>query len=399
MSRNMSLNLNLNRKLFNLINLLAITLSLIFCSAHGQEKLLYAGFAYASTDSNVEKLFPFTYRINKDNILSKELLKRLNQRPDVANRVTPQLGNTKVGSQISIAFALNREDFEVQLYENQYLVIVTLMSTVLAFDRATSQIVATFPVQIRYTKLFNQKPTNVDETKMISDLYFDDIRAQDGTSANAFEVWINKLSKTQIKERYPHYLQVGEFKIDQDARGEMQKASIDEIAFKNQISLILESLIASNNDVPVLPSTVGNAIGNAMTYRFSDLGSLNLKIPPANVDIQFTLRGFRKKSIDEGATKQYIYRALGNIKIVQPDLNKVYLDENIYETTIIVNPITSDLRFNDWQQYQKTLLTLMNGVSMQFRKNESKWLDEHASRGQGAAQPFKATVELFNGYR
>jgi hypothetical protein len=148
--------------------------------------------------------------------------------------------------------------------------------------------------------------------------------------------------------------------------------------------------------VPIVPSSAGEAVGSKMAYRFSDGNAVQLNLPLPDYEIGFTIRGFRSKSVEQAASTQDIYRVLATIKIEQPDLNKIYLDEKIFNTLIVNKPKASGLVVDPWHQHYKTLIELISDMSQQFSKVDSKWLEESAARGVAAQEAFENAVKFFN---
>lgn len=377
-----------------------VTLVLCFgliAGAFAQERLLFSGFAFSGNYENRESLYPYSSKLAAEKIngqpsLDKVFLDRLRKNPDAINKITTDLGRIgKDGSQISLAFALNLEDVEYQEIDGKLIVILRLYSTVLAFDRETNSLVATYPVRIRYSTIMQAKPDQATLLKMFRSLYL-----TDDLKVNAFDVWISRFNELTIKRKYAKYLQVKNITFEPEAKQLIPQSGKTENALKNQIANALETAISNANNVPVVPSSAGEAVGSKMAYRFSDGNALQLNLPAPDYEIQFAIRGFRGKSVEQAASTQDIYRVLATIKIEQPDLNKIYLDEKIYNTLIVNKPKSGKLVVDPWHQYYKTLIELISDVSQQFSKVDSKWLAESAARGTVAEGAFENAVKFFN---
>lgn len=365
-----------------------------------QEKLLFSGFAFSGNYENRESLYPFSSRlanerINGQPILDKVFMDRIRKNPEAMKRITTDLSRLgKSGSQISLAFALNLEDVEYQELDGKLLVILRLYSTVLAFDRDSNTLVATYPVRIRYSTIAQHKPDQSALLAMFRSLYI-----SDELNVNAFDVWISRFNNITIKSKYSKYLQVKSVEFETEAKQLIPQSGKTEKALRNQIANALETAISNSNNIPIVPSSAGEAVGSKMAYRFSDGNSLQLNLPSPDYEISFAIRAFRGKSIEQGVSTQDIYRVLANIKIEQPDLNKVYLDEKIYNTLIVNKPKSSKLVLDAWHQYYKTLIELISDLSTQFSRVDGKWLENSASRGVAASDAFEGAVKFFNDLR
>ena len=362
-----------------------------------QERLLFSGFAFSGNYENREFLYPYSSKLAAEKIngqpsLDKVFLYRLRKNPEAISRITADLGRMgKGGGQISLAFALNLEDVEYQEVGGKLIVILRLYSTVLAFDRDTNSLVATYPVRVRYSTIMQSKPDQATLLNMFRSLYL-----TDDLKVNAFDVWISRFNALEIKSKYAKYLQVKNITFEPEARQLIPQSGKTESALKNQIANALETAISHANNVPIVPSSAGEAVGSKMAYRFSDGNAVQLNLPLPDYEIGFTIRGFRSKSVEQAASTQDIYRVLATIKIEQPDLNKIYLDEKIFNTLIVNKPKASGLVVDPWHQHYKTLIELISDMSQQFSKVDSKWLEESAARGVAAQEAFENAVKFFN---
>ena len=153
--------------------------------------------------------------------------------------------------------------------------------------------------------------------------------------------------------------------------------------------------------MPVVPSTLGEAVGGKMVYRFSNASALDLKLPEADYGLSFTIRAFRSKITQEATVTTGIYRALATVKVetTAKDFSKVYLDEKIFDTIFIRVPSGNAVQIKNWDQYQKALGQLITGVAKEFNKVDSQWLENSAANGTNAKEAFVATHELFNSLR
>lgn len=370
-------------------------------AAVAQEKLLFAGFAFSGDYAHRAELYPYSSQIAAADKLAfdEALRKRIMVRPSAMEKISMDLGRVGIGTQLSVAFALNYEDIEVQELDGKNLVILRLYASILGFDRDSKTLVATYPIRIRYSTHMNHKPTEVEKRQLFRSLYFDRLTGGDGASVNAFDEWLDRFEKVSIKSKYSKYLRVTNIAIEDDAKKIILEAKKKESAFKNQVAQALETSISYYNNVPVVPSSTGEAVGAKMAYRFSDGNALDLKLPDPDYAVGLTLRGFKSKSIQDGNATQDIYRVLATIAIEQPDLNKQYLNEKIYNTLIVVKPGGTTLKVDSWPSYYKTLVELINETSQQFNKPDSGWLKEHAANGVNAEAAFETTQSLFKGLR
>lgn len=367
----------------------------ISANVFAAEQYLYSGFAYSGNYSNREVLYPFTSKIDIAK-LDQEFLARLKRNPAALSRLRLDQGKIGQGSQISVAFALNTESAEPQIVNGESFIVIRLNATVLAFDRESKTLVAAYPFGVGTTVKVSGKVDAALMGDMIKKLYF-----SDEYGVNVFDRWIARFSGVNIKEKFPKYFQVKSIEIEPEARAILASSSIQEGAYKNQVGNLLDAAISSENNVPVVPSTIGEAVGGKMVYRFSNSSAIDLKLPEADYGLSFTIRAFRSKITQEATATTGIYRALATVKVetTAKDFNKVYLDEKIFDTIFIRVPSGNAVQINNWHQYQKALGQLITGLAKEFNKVDSQWLENSVANGTNSKDAFIATHELFNSLR
>ncbi len=380
------------KKFFFWLNLATIVIS---ADVYAADQYLYSGFAYSGNYSSREALYPYTSKIDMAR-LDQEFLARLRRNQEALSRLKLDQGKIGQGGQISVAFALNTETVETQVINGESFAVIRLNATVLAFDRESKTLVAAYPFGVGTTVKINGKLDSALAGDMIKKLYF-----SDEYGVNVFDKWIARFSGAAIKEKFPKYFQVKSIEIEPEARAILASASIQESAYKNQIGNLLDAAISSENNVPVVPSTLGEAVGNKMMYRFSNATALDLKLPEADYGLSFTIRAFRSKITQEATAAAGIYRALATVKVetTAKDFSKTYLDEKIFDTIYIRVPSGNAVQINNWSQYQKALSQLITGMAKEFNKVDSQWLENSTANGANAKDAFVATHELFNSLR
>jgi len=372
-----------------------LAITLLFMSALNcaiaQERLLFSGFGFTGNEAG---LYPISFALAQQkppigSVFDAELLKRLRARPAEYSRVTTQIGEIGKGTQVSVAFALDGEEVEYQKAGNVTLGIFTLYASVLAFDRDTKMLSAAYPFSLSYRMQVQAPLGRAGEQAVFSKLYF----TNDYEGLNVFDTWIDNFSKIKFKQGFK-YIQVKNINLDPDALQTIKSLSgKSEKEIKNQVANFLESQLSEANQIPIVPSSIGGA-GNKMAYRFSN-GNVELQLPSPDFEVTFTMRGFRTKAADETSAITHVFRALGTIKIEQADSNNIYIDEKVNGTVTVRMPKSVSLEVSIWPQYYKALLVLIKGLSLQFNKVDSGWLEENAARGTDAKDAFVKTSELF----
>ncbi|MEI7708630.1 MAG: hypothetical protein WCI90_10205 [Chlorobium sp.] len=380
-----------------IITLIFIALTFISSIASAQDKLLFSGFAFSGNFENRKELYPYSSQIellksdNGQPLLNKVFYEKIRSRPSDDARLTTELGRIGQGNQITVAFALTYETVEYMELDGHLLLFLGINANVLAFDRATKQLIAAYPLRIRYHDTVTHRLSNEEVVALFKRLYL-----TNELGINPFDEWLNRFAQISFKGRYTKYLQVKNITIEPEALTFISANNQNPKALKNLIANELETSIASTNNIPIIPWSPGEVVGRVMALRFCDGNTFMLNMPNPDFEVDFSLRAFRGADVEGSYSKQKVYRVLGTIKILQSDIKKYYLNENIYNTQIVTLARAYDAKVGDWEQYKKTLNELLYETSKQFSNVNSGWIREHASRGSDAIDTFRDASHIID---
>ncbi len=382
---------------WKIITLFFVALTFISSTASAQDKLLFSGFAFSGNYENRKELYPYSSTVellksdNGQPLLNKVFYEKIKSRPHEDARLTTELGRIGQGNQITVAFALTYEKVEYMELDGHLLLFLGINANVLAFDRASKQLIAAYPLRIRYHDTVNQRLSDEQIVALFKKLYL-----TNELGINPFDEWLNKFAGITFKGRHTKYLQVKNIDIEPEALKMVTANNQSPKALKNLIANELESSIASTNNIPIIPWSPGEVVGRVMALRFCDGNTFNLNLPNPDYEVDFALRAFRGTEVEGAYSKQKIYRTLGTIKIYEPGSKKYLLNENIYNTQIVTLAKAYDAKIEDWEQYKKTLNELLYDTSKQFSSVNSGWIKEHASRGAEAINTFHDASKIID---
>ena len=356
-------------------------------------RLIYAGFAFSGDYENRRELYPYSAEIAAESsgqLLDTVLREKLLARPALAQRVSLGVSDGKT-SMSSLAFALVQESAETQRIDGKYWEIVTLQANVLAFERESRSVVASYPFRMRFSHVLDSPPTQDDVKSIIRRAYTAGDRSE-----NIFDQWLDRFEKVRIRNGAKRFLRVTDVSLSPEAEHIIRDAGKSPAAIRNQVANFLEASVAEGTGVPLVPNSVGEAIGSKMAYRFANGDSFQLALPEPDFALTFLVRDFVSKTIEEPAYFQDIFRVKGTIALKQPDTNRVVLDENIYDTLIVTRPKRSDVQITNWDQYFKVLQGLIVSVGKEMNSVQETWLKENASRGSEAKSAFMQAQKLMS---
>jgi hypothetical protein len=233
------------------------------------------------------------------------------------------------------------------------------------------------------------EPTPAERMEIVRDAY-----TSTDPNRNIFDQWLNRFEKVAIRDGAVKYLRVTDIGIEPDAEKVILESGKNVAAIKNQVANFLEAAVSESAHIPVVPNSVGEAIGKKMC-RFANGEELMLVLPQPDFALKFVIRGFASKKLEKPEYFQDIYRVKGTVALEQPDLNRVFLNEQVFYTDFVTRPRKANMQVSDWDQYYKTLQSLVYGMAKEMTKVEDAWLTENASRGAEAKSGFINVNKLF----
>jgi hypothetical protein len=353
--------------------------------------LVYAGYAFSGDFSNRASLYPYSAELSTEEdgaYLDRLLREHIAAHPAAAARLLFGQADAAL-DQDSVAFALVQESVEQQRMDGKVWIILTLHANILAFNRHTNSIVASYPVRLRLTRAESAMLSPAELKDWVRSAY-----AGANAHANIFDQWLGALPTLNMRAGATKYLRVTDVGFTPEAQAVLAGAHLDAKAMRNQLANAFEASVAEAAQISVIPNSVGEAIGAKMACRFANGAQLALTLPEPDYELAFTVRGFATRTVEKAAYFQDIFRVLGAVSLTQPDLKLVYLNENVYETQIVTRPRDARMELDTWPQYYKTLQLLMAGVSKQMNHTDDRWLQDSASRALEARPAFLKTNDM-----
>ena len=376
--------------------LLAMCMEMISSLTHAADvadsrPLVYAGFAFAGNYGNRDFLYPHSAALleKKPGFVDDLILEKLGSNPALHKRISLDIADIKQDV-TSVACALVQENIEIQQIDGNYLVIVLMQANVLGFNRATNSIVASHPLRMRFTRTRPAKPNQSELQAIIHEAY-----TSTNPAENLLDQWLLKLAQAKFKTGATKYLRVTDVGLTQEAETNLQQAGVNPAAFKNKTANLLEASLSDKSGVPIVPNAVGEAIGNKMALRFASAEAFSISLPEPDYSVSLLIRGFASAKTETANSLTDIYRAKATFSIKLPDTGKTYIDEQIYDTLFVTRPKNSTLQLSTWEQYNKTIQSLINSIGKQFVNPDDEWLKEHAARKIDAKPAFLLVKQLF----
>ena len=204
---------------------------------------------------------------------------------------------------------------------------------------------------------------------------------------NILELWLSRLETVRIRNGATTRLRVTDVTLAPAAEAVLKASGVKPAAIRNQLANLLEAAVAEGCNVPLVPNSVGEAIGGKIALRFTDGHDLQLSLPPADFAISFVVRDFVSTQVERPAVFQDVYRQGDDRGQAAGQRTRAGGREHLRHADRH-SPQEGRHRLAAWDQYAKTLNGLVDAVGKNFRNPDSAWLHEHASRDLEARPGF-----------
>ena len=371
----------------------SIYLLLLFClvaTKSYSNSLYYGGFSFGTLIP--EKTYSYLLQENKDEkfFLSKIILKSTQEIINDSFKISYDLlkSDTSEDDQNVIVFALDNEYVNyISIPEDKLTrTDIVLNFNIIIFNAKSNFLVASIPLEISKTINSQEKLSKnqiVDELKKI---YINDVS----------EKYRSLLSNFNLKNKYNNRIGITKVIFEDNAKKYIEK-NFDkkDIFIKNRFAKSFGSFLAFNNNIAVVPYKEDRT-SNTIRLTYQD-ATKDIKIPSPDYQIHLTIRGFKSVLFKESnVDSQWIYGSYINVKIIQPELEKTYFDENIKNAINVEfskRSIDNKSSF-EWIFFNDSLKILFDQFSLQTVKLDKKWL-KSASKNKEISKNFKKLNEIY----
>jgi len=125
----------------------------------------------------------------------------------------------------------------------------------------------------------------------------------------------------------------------------------------------------------LVPYNEGESLGKTMKLVFVNTDTIfNILLPKPDFNIELTIRGFKKvKAKESDISDLYLYGSYINLKILQPELNKIYLDDKFKKSHQVKIP-KNIKNIKDWRKFYFSTVKLFEEVTEQFSLKNPEWI-------------------------
>ena len=367
---------------------LVLSLLLVFNNVSANEKkVFYAGFSFSGNYIDKSTGIKFTnYLINEKNengldIISASLLRSIKKIRAKNFNVDYNFADLEKGLEESIVMSvvLDHENFfsEYEPISKTYLNNIQMFFQVIFYNFKTRKLIASIPYDVSVPFFTKNELTEKEIINQIRNFYTKGLKSIDSEQTiNAFTQVEKILNDFELKEKYN--LRIGVTSVIFEDKSlfaipNNYKKNIKPL--ENIFAQLFSSRLALHNDIALVPYVEGMAIGAKMKQQFVNSDVIyDIELPKPDYDINITVRGFKKVLAKKSDVNNiYFWASFLNLKIYQPDSNKIYMDDNL--KNVIKKSIPSQIQdVNDWYKFYITTYELFDNFSLNINNPNDKWL-------------------------
>lgn len=334
---------------FKLVMFSFLGISLFSSLAHASDVYFVTqddgGFGFSGKYDQIKKLYPLAYKASSSSDFKEDLLNHvMNSQPTAFNLKINKLSNhdKTYGSSIVLAMVLDGETESIEKYKlngsNVYKMDVQLHAETIFFDYAEKTIIASVPISEQYIDTLNHYPTSADAEEGVKQaLYLD-------PGNNLVHRFADSIQSEVLPKGIVKFVQVTKVKISSRSMASIsnhpEMGWLDKNIAKKAVANQFSSAIEGIAKIPLEPYTIGSSTGK-MAVAFSEDSAYDFTLPKPSYEIHLTLLGFKNVPYESSASGYtQIYGAFVHVKMVDPLVNKIYMNATFKNGVVKVIPRT-----------------------------------------------------------
>jgi hypothetical protein len=267
--------------------------------------------------------------------------------------------------------------------------LTVVRGQVLFFDFKSMAVLRAYPISFGSPEPLDHEPTPAERLAGI-------VRVYEGAAGRPglLERFAQALQAATLPSQTSRLLQVTQATLEPDAIGVLPAAlNAEPTTAQTWLADLVGEAISTRAKVPVVPFAKGYAIGNVMSLRVADGSVFQLKLPQPDYEIQAQLLRFRRVTTGQTAAgTALVYGSWARLKVVEPLLNKVFLDAEFKNGEAKRVPATQDV-VDDFPAYYDSLNGLFVKLARAIDGQEKDWVAA-AATAPDIQQQLAATKEL-----
>lgn len=352
----------------------------------------YAGFSYLGNNESQFSGMPLTTLLTKEkkgnqNTVDFAITDKLKKTNPKNFNINFSLADLEKGNNIMMSIGISKEIFseEYNSYTKAYNNSIGLFLQIYFYDFKEKKLIAAVPIYGEVNFISEKKADNNIKLKNLRDFYEDQLIGENEEKIGITQKIKEVIENFELKEKYRNRIGVTKVDIEERAKSEIP-SNINPDELKNETAQSLSSKLSLYQGVSIVPFIEGVAIGGTMKARIVQSSEIyNISLPKPDFFIELGISNF-KKGIAETSDVSDIwqYGSAINIKIYEPDLNKIYLNDRLIRVTNVKRAKGTEI--NHWGKFYYNNQILLEELAINISKQDRNWISVSSEKREFSDQ-------------
>lgn len=352
----------------------------------------YAGFSYLGSNESQFSGMPLTTLLTKEkkgnqNTVDFAITDKLKKTNPKNFNINFSLADLEKGNNIMMSIGISKEIFseEYNSYTKAYNNSIGLFLQIYFYDFKEKKLIAAVPIYGEVNFISEKKADNNIKLKNLRDFYEDQLIGENGEKIGITQKIKEVIENFELKEKYRNRIGVTKVDIEERAKSEIP-SNINPDELKNETAQSLSSKLSLYQGVSIVPFIEGVAIGGTMKARIVQSSEIyNISLPKPDFFIELGISNFRKGIAETSDVSDiWQYGSAINIKIYEPDLNKIYLNDRLIRVTNVKRAKGTEI--NHWGKFYYNNQILLEELAINISKQDRNWISASSEKREFSDQ-------------
>lgn len=352
----------------------------------------YAGFSYLGNNESQFSGMPLTTLLTKEkkgnqNTVDFAITDKLKKTNPKNFNINFSLADLEKGNNIMMSIGISKEIFseEYNSYTKAYNNSIGLFLQIYFYDFKEKKLIAAVPIYGEVNFISEVKADNNIKLKNLRDFYDDQLIGENGEKIGITAKIKEVLENFELKEKYRNRIGVTKVDIEDRAKAEIPN-NLNQNELKNEIAQSLSSKLSLHQGVSIVPFIEGVAIGGTMKARIVQSSEIyNISLPKPDFFIELGISNFRKGIAETSDVSDiWQYGSAITVKIYEPDLNKIYLNDRLVRVANIKRAKGTDI--NHWGKFYFNNQMLLEEFAINISKQNRDWVSSTSEKREFSDQ-------------
>ena len=352
----------------------------------------YAGFSYLGNNESQFSGMPLTTLLTKEkkgnqNTVDFAITDKLKKTNPKNFNINFSLADLEKGNNIMMSIGISKEIFseEYNSYTRAYNNSIGLFLQIYFYDFKEKKLIAAVPIYGEVNFISEVKADNKIKLKNLRDFYEDQLIGENGEKIGITAKIKEVLENFELKEKYRNRIGVTKVDIEDRAKAEIPN-NLNQNELKNEIAQSLSSKLSLHQGVSIVPFIEGVAIGGTMKARIVQSSEIyNISLPKPDFFIELGISNFRKGIAETSDVSDiWQYGSAITVKIYEPDLNKIYLNDRLVRVANVKRAKGTDI--NHWGKFYFNNQMLLEEFAINISKQNRDWVSSTSEKREFSDQ-------------